>query len=186
MPATRKLFQASSPKRAAPGRPGSRQREPAEQQHGQREADHDRRDADERRASMPRQPDSVGCGGGCGLRMRLPPAARAAPRDQRSSSTAPMTNASSAADSCAAATLVAEREPGAVDAGGERVDGEIGDGAVVGERLHQRQRDAAGDGRARERQVDAPERARARRGPACARLRSATAGRSRNAVRASR
>jgi hypothetical protein len=55
--------------------------------------------------------------------------------------------------------LVAEREPRAIDSGRERVDGEVRDGTVVGERLHQRERDAAGDRGPRERQVNAPERA---------------------------
>ena len=81
---------------------------------------------------------------------------------------------------------VAQREPGAVDAGRERVDGEVGDGAVVGQRLHQRQRDAAGDRRARQRQLDAPECAPRRRSPSVRAASISAGGRSTNAVRASR
>jgi hypothetical protein len=52
---------------------------------------------------------------------------------------------------------VPERKPRAVDAGRERVDGEIGDRSVVGERFHQRERDTARNSRPGERQIDTPE-----------------------------
>ena len=81
---------------------------------------------------------------------------------------------------------VAEREPRAKDAGGERLHAEVRDGAEIGERLHERERGAGDDRRARERQRDAPERCRGGRGRACARLRASAGGRSRKAVRASR
>ena len=61
---------------------------------------------------------------------------------------------------------VAEREPGAVNAGGKGVDREIGDRAVVGQRFHQRQRDAGGDRRSGQRQrhrEERPPRAHAQR-----------------------
>ena len=89
--------------------------------------------------------------------MRPLPALRAAPRDARSSATATTTNASSSVASCDGRRAVAQQEPGAVDAGGERVDREVRDRPEVGERLHQRERDAAGDRGPRERQLDAPE-----------------------------
>jgi hypothetical protein len=50
---------------------------------------------------------------------------------------------------------VAETEPGPVDGGGEGGDAEILHRAEVGERLHQRQGDARGDGRPRHGQADA-------------------------------
>ena len=50
---------------------------------------------------------------------------------------------------------VAQREPGPVDARGEGLHREVADGAEVGQRLHQRQRHATGDGRPRHRQRDA-------------------------------
>ncbi len=50
---------------------------------------------------------------------------------------------------------VAETEPGAEDAGGEHVEPEVGHGAVVRQRLHQRQRQAGDDRRTRQRQRDA-------------------------------
>ena len=52
---------------------------------------------------------------------------------------------------------VAEREPRAVDAGGEGLHREVRHRAVVGQRLHQRQRDAGGDRRPRHRQRHAQE-----------------------------
>ena len=52
---------------------------------------------------------------------------------------------------------VAEREPGAVDPGGEGLHAEVRDRAVVGQRLHQGQRRAADDRRPGHRQRDAQE-----------------------------
>ncbi|SOZ01712.1 hypothetical protein CBM2595_A30552 [Cupriavidus taiwanensis] len=53
--------------------------------------------------------------------------------------------------------LVAQREPGAVDAGGEGRDGEIGHRAEISQRFHHRQRGAGDDAGARQRQYHAPE-----------------------------
>ena len=47
--------------------------------------------------------------------------------------------------------------PGAVDAGGEGAQLEIGDGAEIGQRLHHDEGEAGGDGRPRQRQADAAE-----------------------------
>jgi hypothetical protein len=52
---------------------------------------------------------------------------------------------------------VAQRKPRAVDAGGKRLHREVGHGAVIGQRLHQGQRHSRRDGRARQRNRDAPE-----------------------------
>ncbi len=52
---------------------------------------------------------------------------------------------------------VAEREPGAVDAGGEGLHAEIAHRTVIGQRFHQRQRHAGGDRRPCQRQRDAEE-----------------------------
>ena len=52
---------------------------------------------------------------------------------------------------------IAHAAPHPEDSGRERVDPEIGDGAVVVQRLHQRQRDAGHDRRARQRQRNAAE-----------------------------
>ena len=52
---------------------------------------------------------------------------------------------------------LAEREPGAIDAGGEGVDAEVLHRAEVGQRLHQRERHAAGDRRPGERHRDLEE-----------------------------
>ena len=104
MPATRKLFHASSPKRAAPGSPGSDNASLPSSPTGSAKP-MTTGAAQMSVASVPRQPVSRGCAGGFGLRIRLTLAVRAAPRDHRSSSTAATTKASSAPDSCAAATL---------------------------------------------------------------------------------
>ncbi len=53
---------------------------------------------------------------------------------------------------------IAERKPGAVDAGGEGLHAEVAHRAVVGQRFHQCQRHAGHDGRARQRQRHAEER----------------------------
>ena len=108
-------------------------------------------------------------------RLRAPPYVRRAPRDARSSMTAPTTNDQQRGGELRRRHPVAQREPRAVDAGGERVDGEVRDGSVVGQRLHQRERDAAGDRRPRERQLDAPESLPAIQARACAPPRSAPA-----------
>ena len=52
---------------------------------------------------------------------------------------------------------VAERKPGAEDAGGEHLHAEVRDRAEVGERFHQRERGARGDRRPRQRQRNAKE-----------------------------
>ena len=52
---------------------------------------------------------------------------------------------------------VAHGKPGAVDAGREGLDAEMGHGAEVGNRFHQRKDHAAGNGRARHRQADTEE-----------------------------
>ena len=95
---------------------------------------------------------------------RAPCAARcrgsaARPRFARSSASSTTTKPSRQVESCAAADAVAQREPGLEDAGGEHLDAEIGHGAEVGERLHQRERGAGDDRRPRERHGDAQERA---------------------------
>ena len=58
--------------------------------------------------------------------------------------------------------------PGAIDAGGEGAQLEVGDRAEIGQRLHHDEGEAGGDGRTRQRQADAAEGAhrRAAQGPA--------------------
>ena len=52
---------------------------------------------------------------------------------------------------------VAQRKPRAINAGGEGLHREIGHGAVIGQRFHQRQCHAGGDRRSRQRNRDTPE-----------------------------
>ena len=80
---------------------------------------------------------------------------------------------------------LAEREPGAVDAGREGVDAEILDGAEIVQRLHQRQRHAAGDRRPGERHGDLEEAAQGPR-PSVRLTSSMQVHCSRKAARASR
>ncbi len=53
---------------------------------------------------------------------------------------------------------IAEREPGAIDAGGEGAQLEIGDGTEVGQGLHHHERQSGCDRRPGQRHADAPER----------------------------